>query len=389
MKRLKVKAFNIIYGIICKLVPTDKRAIVFESSTGNNWSGSPKAIYDEMVRMGLDKKYRCHIVMKSPEGTVLSGRGKLIKRKTISHLLTFARCGIWVSDARMPAYLIKKKGVHYIQTWHGTPLKKLALDMEQLSMGGSSDLEAYKRRFVRNSSTWDYLVSQNAYSTEIFRRCFAFDGRMLETGYPRCDVLTRRNTPDEIAKIKKELSIPEGKKVLLYAPTWRDDEFYAKGSYKYESPLDFPRLRDALGDEWIVLVKFHYLVADTVEVPELDGFVRNFSRHDDISLLYLVSDAMITDYSSVMFDYAILDRPMYFFCYDLEKYRDTLRGFYFDFESKAPGPITRTTAELIDAIKTDGVDLFKEKRAAFRETFVATEDGHASEKIISLIESFN
>ena len=387
MKRLLVKLFRMCYPLLCHFIPLDRHCIVFESNMGNNYTGSPRAIYEAFVARGLDEVYSCNIILKQPGGVQLPGKGKIIKRRSIAYFLTFARASVWISDSRMPLYLVKKRGVTYIQTWHGTPLKKLALDMDSVSMAGTTDLATYKENFRKNTRTWDYLVSQNPYSTEIFRRCFDLHKEILEIGYPRCDVLFSKNNPDDIRDIKTSLGIPLDKRVLLYAPTWRDDSFYGKGHYKFESPLDIALLQRELGKHCVLLVKYHYLVADQIDWSPYEGFVYNFSRANDIAPLYLIADAMITDYSSVMFDYSILNRPMYFFCYDLEKYRDELRGFYFDFEKKAPGPLVTTTRELLNAMALESQDLFRERREAFRETFVSKETGTASDQIVDLITS--
>ena len=130
-------------------------------------------------------------------------------------------------------YIIKRKGCTYIQTWHGTPLKKLALDLEAVFMAGEKDISDYKRNFYNNAQTWDYLISQNSYSTEIFRRAFGFTKEILEIGYPRNDILFHKNNKEDIEKIKKELGLPLDKKIILYAPTWRDNEFHGNGRYKF------------------------------------------------------------------------------------------------------------------------------------------------------------
>lgn len=387
IKKLLKKCFFFAYKCICHIIPLSPNCIIFESNLGNNYAGSPRAIYEKMVALHLDSTYHCYLVLKDPSSVTIPGNGKILKRRSLSYFYNFCRAKIWISDSRMPNYLIKKKGVSYIQTWHGTPLKKLALDMEQLSMGGSTDLAKYQRNFRANTSQWDYLVSQNSYSTDIFRSCFDFHKEMLETGYPRCDVLFEKNNESEIASIKERLGLPMDKRIILYAPTWRDDEFYEKGKYKFQSPLDFHKLLDAFGKDTIFIVKYHYLVASNFDWSPYEGFVYNFSQSDDISELYLISDAMITDYSSVMFDYSILNRPIFFFCYDIENYRDNLRGFYFNLEEKAPGPISHTTEELIEQLQDYDETKYHEKMTAFRETFVSTENGHASEKIISLIQS--
>ncbi len=382
----KLKAIVIkVYKLACRVLPLNKNIILFESNLGRNYTGSPRAIYEEMVRQGLDTKYRCYFILEKPD-TPLPGSAKAVKRTRLFYFYLFAIAGIWVCDTRLPKYIIKRPGCTYIQTWHGTPLKKLALDMDTVFMAGEKGIDNYKKNFYDNAKTWDYLVSQNRFSTEIFRRAFAFDKEMLEIGYPRNDVLFAKNNSADITQLKKQLGLPLDKKIILYAPTWRDNEYYGKGNYKFNPPLDFQELQNKLSDEFVMIVKYHYLVMDQVDWTPYKGFVYSCDLSFDIADLYLVSDMMITDYSSVMFDYSLLKRPMLFFCYDLEQYKDTLRGFYFDFLAEAPGPVTLTTEELITAIKEYDPMQYQEKQNAFYRKFNHADDGRASERVVELIQ---
>src|SRR5690606_7699314 len=155
----------------------------------------------------------------------------------------------------------------------------------------------------------------------------------------------------EILKIKDELGLPFNKKIILYAPTWRDNQYYAKGRYKFEIPMNLEVLKENLSHEYIIILRMHYLVAENLQLSKYQGFVYDFSNHEDIRDLYLISDVLITDYSSVFFDYAILNRPIIFYVFDIEEYRDKLRGFYFNLEKEAPGPLVKTTEQLINVIK--------------------------------------
>ncbi len=291
----------------------------------------------------------------------------------------------WVSNSRMPLWIPKPKHTVYLQTWHGTPLKKLAADMDDVFMPGTN-IENYKQNFLKESANWDYLISPNPYSTKIFRRAFAFKKEMIESGYPRNDFLYNANNEKDILALKKKYQIPTDKKVILYAPTWRDDQYFEKGKYKFDLKLDLKQMQEQLGDQYIVLLRLHYLIANHIDVSEYKGFAFDFSHHEDIRELYMVSDLLITDYSSVFFDYANLKRPMIFFVYDIEDYRDRLRGFYFDFEEKAPGPLVKTTEEVIEEINK----LEKNKRLPrnfdeFYETFCSWEDGNATKRVVETV----
>lgn len=373
------------YHLLLKCMPVKKDVVVFDSSIGRNYTGNPRYIYEYMVKRGLDKKYRCIWLFENPR-TKIPGTAKVVKFRRIWYFYYMAVAGIWVFDCRQPDFLVKRKGVHYIQTWHGTPLKRLALDMEMVDMGGETDLESYKEEFRKNTKTWDYLISQNRFSTEIFSRCFDFHKDILEIGYPRNDILFHKNTEEHKKRLRKELGIPEDKKVILYAPTWRDNEFYEKGQYKFSPAMDFQLLREELAGEYVLLVKYHYLVQDRVSFEGFEGFIYKFSAKYDIAELYLLADLLVTDYSSVMFDYSILKRPMLFYCYDFDNYRDNLRGFYFDFEKEAPGPISRTTKELANDIKEKRYLDYAMRYEAFCQKFNHRDDGNASKNIVELME---
>lgn len=382
IKKITVQCYR---GMV-RLLPVQKKTILFESNLGRNYTGNPRAIYEKFVEQGLDKEYRCVWFFEHPQQEI-PGNAKIVKRARMRYLYYMAIGGVWIFDCRQPEFLIKRKDTTYIQTWHGTPLKKLALDMERIDSVVSASIEEYHEAFRKNTATWDYLISQNHFSTEIFRRCFAFEDKpILEIGYPRNDILFYGNTKEEIKAWKEKMGIPPHKKVILYAPTWRDNAFYSQGRYKFVSPLDFDRAREVLGEEYVILVKYHYLVADQIDWSAYKGFVYSFDEKVDIARLYLAADLLITDYSSVMFDYSILQRPMFFFAYDLEDYKDSLRGFYFDFLEEAPGPISKDTEQLLTDILHYEKSQWQEKYEAFHEKYNHVDDGRAAEKILKLVE---
>lgn len=388
MKRIIKKAVKIpvliLYRLFLLLIKTDHRVILFESNLGRNYSGNPRFIYEEMVARGLDQVYRCYFILEDV-GVSLPGNARKVKRVGLYYFFLFAKAGVLVSDTRMPAYLKKRKETLYIQTWHGTPLKKLGLDLEQVTMEGEKSLEDYKRKFSENAGTWDYLISQNSYSTEIFRRAFDFHKEVLEIGYPRNDILFSHNNPDTINTIKQKLKLPLDKKIVLYAPTWRDNEHYGHLTYKFSSQIDFDYLKEQLSSEYAIIVKAHYLVGEQLDFSRYQGFLYQFNAAYDIAELYLIADLLVTDYSSVMFDYSLLHRPMLFFTYDLEEYKDSLRGFYFDFLNEAPGPIVLTTEQLATEILTYDSRAYREKYDAFTAKYNHADHGDASKQAVDLI----
>ena len=167
----------------------------------------------------------------------------------------------------------------------------------------------------------------------------------MEIGYPRNDELAQPNAA-KIRQLKEKLGISLDKKVVLYAPTYRDNQFFTKGKYAFSLPFDLAKLRDTLGEDTVLLLRMHYLIVNAVDLTGVEDFAINVSNYPDVADLYLAADVLVTDYSSVFFDYAYLKRPIVFFPYDYETYRDELRGFYLDYQKDLPGKIVYNEDEL-------------------------------------------
>jgi CDP-glycerol glycerophosphotransferase len=274
----------------------------------------------------------------------------------------------------------KQPGTTYLQTWHGTPLKRIHHDIPNAP-------EGWLTKPDRDVARWDLLLSPNAASTDRLRSAFRFRGPVSETGYPRNDVLSRPDRDEVRARVRAELGIPDGVTAVLYAPTWRDDLVLSgPGTPQVQLPLDLDDFAARLGSDHVLLLRLHSIVSDRLEL-DAGSPVIDVSDRPESAELYLAADVLVTDYSSAMFDFAITGKPMLFFTYDLEHYRDDLRGFYVDLAEIAPGPLLRTSDELVAAIAgIDGViDDHARSFTRFRETFCALEDGHATERVLDLL----
>ena len=362
--------------------PLRKDVILFECFFGRSYGDNPRAMYEYIQRTYPDK-YICVWSMANAHGNKIPYKHKTVKRFGLRYAYYIARSKFFIFNTKQPGWMRKREGQVFLETWHGTPLKKLAFDMED----NFSASPGYKKHIYSKTRSWDYLVAANSFSSEVFKRCFMFENKMLEYGYPRNDVLHGEDRDERAKEIRRKLGIPADKKTILYAPTWRDDEFYAAGKYKFTLQLDLNLLREKLGDGYAVLLRTHYYIADMLDITGLDGFAYNLSKYPDIADIYLISDICITDYSSVFFDYAGLRRPMLFYTYDIDKYRDILRGFYFDMEATVPGPLLYTSEEVADAIlKIDEVSArFKDRYDAFYERFCSWEDGNACRNIYDAV----
>jgi CDP-glycerol glycerophosphotransferase len=351
-------------------------SVVFVSWKGKQCTDNPLGIADALRRRGDDREQIWVVTDWSvpvPAGatTVLSG--------TAAYWEALARSKYLISNDDMPPNHVKRDGQFYTQTWHGTLLKKIGFDVTQLqSIAGHK----YLAHLAQEVTKWDLLLSPNPFSTPLMRKAFRYDGEICDSGYPRNDVLFGADVDRLSAEVRARLGLPAGKRVVLYAPTWRDNRYYASGRYRFDARLDIEQAWKQLGDDYVILMRGHHHTADDVPAGVRPGFVLNVTGYPSISELFLVSDVLVTDYSSAMVDFAGTGKPMVFFTYDLEDYRDDLRGFYFDFETEVPGPLLTTSDRVIaaladlDAVRTG----YQAKYRAFRDKFCSLDDGHAGER---------
>ncbi|MBO5489578.1 MAG: CDP-glycerol:glycerophosphate glycerophosphotransferase [Eubacterium sp.] len=371
-----------LYHHVFLKMKVKKNLVVFESFLGRNYSDSPKYIYEYLVKHAPGK-YKFVWLFNRPEP--IPYEGKTVQRYSFAYFYYMARAGYMVFNGRQPVFIRKRRETTFLQTWHGTPLKKLVFDMDEVT----SASPRYKEEVYHQAGDWDYLVAPNEFSAKIFEHCFLYHNTMLKTGYPRNDLLylpeTEKKTMTDA--IKGELGIPLDKKVILYAPTWRDDQYYDHGKYSFRLEFDLEQMKERLGDEYVLLVRTHYFVVDCLDVEKYGAFAYNVSQYDDIARLYLISDVLITDYSSVFFDYANLRRPMIFFMYDLDKYRDVLRGFYIDVEEELPGPMVFDTEQLIETMEHlhDVMLTYQDKEEKFYEKYCGLEKGDSTRKVVEAV----
>ena len=355
-----------LYILGSHIIPANEKIILFESGNGRNYSGNPRYIYEEILNQGLNDEFKCVWSLIDTD-IKIPGNPVKVRRSYFKFLYYTLRSGAWIFDARHLYYLRKNKKAKYVQTWHGTPLKKLALDMEYMDMNGSQDIERYHQEFRDNSLLWQYLISQNPFSSEIFRSAFDFKGEMLEIGYPRNDILINRNNAEDIDEIKGRFNIPKDKKIILYAPTWRDNQYHDNNEYKFATEMDFDKMHKELGDEYVLAIRLHPNYAnfcDEEHPIDLEALcekhdIIDFTGYKDEQKLLLLSDILIADYSSIMVDYTILKKPIILFAYDLDDYLNKERGFYFDYKENVPGKIVYDMDELIDSIKEEDFKLDK------------------------------
>lgn len=360
--------------------------IYFESFHGKQYSDNPRAIYEYIQH--YYPEYQCVWgVKKGYESLFDKYHLPYVHRFSKEWYQTVAQAKIWITNTRTKDWIEKSPFTTYINTWHGTPLKLLGCDIHQVNIG-DEETENYHHEVEVETGMWDYLVSPSQYTDEVFTSAFNVDeSQLLKVGYPRNDKLVNeKNNERLITAIKRRLGIADKKKVILYAPTWRDDQVKKDKTYHFELPFDIKRMMEG-HDECILLVRMHYLVSEHFDFTTLHN-VKDVSHYEEMSDLLLISDLLITDYSSSFFDYAILNRPMIFYMYDKEDYENNLRGTYFNLNQTLPGPIVETEDELmavIDEWRSGQEIMHQEQYEQFRLEFNAYEKGEASKKVAQLI----
>lgn len=385
------------YDSLASSMEVDSKKVFFESFGGRSLSCSPKALYLTMLQDPRFEDFEfvwCFKgrkrVRKFRKRTALR-RAVVVQRGSTEYFDALASSGTIIVNTRLPEYVTPKPEQVFVQCWHGTPLKRLGYDVEIETTNALNTTSELAERFGMDSQKWTYLLSPSPYASQHLADAFGLAEQrrastVLELGYPRNDALAEAVSGDAartMRELRFLLGIPGYKKVMLYAPTWRDDSYQPGVGYTFDYLIDFDKLRDSLGDEWIVLFRPHYYIANSFDFSAYQGFVYNVSKVADINELYLASDLLITDYSSVMFDFAILTRPMAFFVPDKDTYDQNIRGFYFDLD-KVPGPQSTTTEQLIADISSLDTywDRYGESYRSFVETFCPIDDGHAAERVL-------
>lgn len=352
--------------------PIDPNLAVFAAYWYRGYSCNPRAIYEQLRRTAPWVR-GVWVVNEDRAGSMPAGV-EYVVAGTRDYYRLIARAKYFVNNVNFPNEFVKRPGTIHVQTHHGTPLKKMGLDLRDAFVAGS---RMNFERLLRRAARWDYSISANAHSTLIWERVYPTRYETLEVGYPRNDALANATEAD-VERIRTELGIGVGQTAVLYAPTHRE---YLDG---YTPTIDVARVAGELGSGHVLMERLHYFYAGDRDRPRTGaGNVLDVARHPSIEELCLAADVLVTDYSALMFDYAVLDRPIVIHAPDWEDYR-TLRGTYFDLVAEPPGVVTTTDDELIAAFRSGAVggEEAARSRAAFRERFCSLDDGRAAERVV-------
>ncbi|MFI6880057.1 CDP-glycerol glycerophosphotransferase family protein [Streptomyces sp. NPDC050400] len=354
--------------------PVDPELAVFSAYWDRGVACNPGAIAAKLAELAPHVR-PVWVVSKATEPLLPPGTDHIVPG-TRRYWEVMARAAYLTNNVNFPNAVVKRPDAIHLQTHHGTPLKKMGLDqLDYPTASKGLDFDALLSRIDK----WDYSVSANSHSTRMWEHAYPSHYTSLDHGYPRNDVYYSATAAD-IRAVRDRLGIAPGKRAVLYAPTHRDYEA------TWTPRLDLTALSERLGEDTVLLVRGHYFYGGTASPLaglRRSGRVIDVSTYDPVEELALAADALITDYSSIMFDYANLDRPIISYADDWETYAKT-RGTYFDLMAEPPGHVARTQDELTE-ILAGGAWRDEESakaRAHFRRRFCEFDDGHAAERVV-------
>ena len=354
-------------------LPIQKGVVLFDSFNGKVIGDNPLDIFLELQKVRPDLKFYWTTAAhtKAPVGAI----GVHFESRQWLDLLASAE--YIVANTSLPWYFRKVAGQTYLQTWHGTPLKRLVHDIPPGSL-----TKSYLDTMDREAAAWDYLISPSPFCSEVLPRAFRYTGEVLETGYPRNDRLKTHTAADR-QKIRECLGVTDSKTVLiLYAPTWRDYKRTATGNWDLVSYIE-PDIK--LPEGFQIMFRGH-TNTHNVNSEKAAGTALDVTKYPDVAELYIAADVLITDYSSVMFDFTVTGKPVIFLAPDLERY-ESERGFYFDFEGTAPGPIVKTEQAVLEILSKlpETAKSFQNAYKHWQQTFNSLEDGKAARRVIGAV----
>jgi len=356
-----------------------KNMIIFESNFGKIYGGMPKYLYKEIVK--TRPTYICIWVYQGrkfdhPDLVNVTQ----VKRGSLEFYLYLAISGMWINNINFPIFN-KRKDVVYLQTWHGTPIKKLGWDINVSGPESTARMRQYYE-----SRNWNYMLAQNDYAAEIFKRAFKVDDVLVE-GYPQNDIFYADNRQQISNDVRESLGIDSDKYIIMYAPTWRDTNQVGNWKFKSENAINLEKIISSLPGNVVLLIREHHLVAPEKMSGSLKDRVIDVSLWHDVQELMLISDVLITDYSSIWFDFLNTRRPIIFYLYDHDAYITKIRGLYIDVKNTLPGPIVETQPELIKVINEliEEPDSHAANLLEAQQKYCASDDGQSASRIVDKI----
>ncbi|MCW6095804.1 CDP-glycerol glycerophosphotransferase family protein [Clostridium botulinum] len=352
------------------LLPLKENTIILECDYGKGFYGNLLYIYNEMINQELSFNIIIPINRGKKINLKKSKNTRVIKTKSLKHIYYLATSRYWITNNHYYYFLKPRKETIFINTWHALgAFKKFGID----SAKNENDI----KRFYNEGKNIDYLLVSSSKLRGIYSKALNVEEKkIISLGVPRTDPLFNNKYKEKVKKrFLHKVEMMKEKKVILYAPTFRDNE---KKSFKLK--LDLMKMKENLGSNYIVFLKLHPIIRNEVNIPkEVNNFVFDV-KDENINNLMIVSDILITDYSSIVFEYSLLKKPIIFYAYDYYEYSKKMRGFYFEYLNFIPGPMVKTTEEVISIIKKNKFDINKIEQ--FSKKFCEFQDCNSAKRFI-------
>lgn len=343
---------SVFFRFIGLFIKTDQKLILFSSFAGKKYNDSPKVLFEKMQADSFFSGYKMVWAFEHPEKFNIPG-ALCVKIDTWDYFKLALKAKIWITSVNIERGLhFKKNNTIYVNTWHGAGTKKIGN-----ACAGRNDYDL---------SNVDVMLVQSDFERDIFIRDFkCLENSIYKIGFPRNDELFHI-TEEDRAKFRQLFKIPKGKKVILYAPTWRDSKDGGL-SYKVEPPINIDKWKATLSEEYIILFRMHPFT--TLFNMEYDDFARDVSKYDNLNHLLAITDILITDYSTIVYDSAVARIPFICFGFDYERYNKE-RGFYFDLNKVYPGGVLYNEDNVLERIKSISNSVDVDKYEAFRNKYI-------------------
>lgn len=363
---------SLFFKALGLFIKTDTNLVLLVSNNGSGILGSPSSIYQYIRKNNQYKNLNCVWAVNNPEEYSKYDLNT-VKFDSMKYFVTALKAKYWITDTNIERSLkFKKTNTKYLNTWHGVALKHI----------GNDDKNSGRYDY----SNIDYLCVSGTHDKKVFKSALnATETSFLETGMPRNDSLINVS-PNKIKEVKEKLDLPSDKKIILYAPTWRDSSNGGK-TYDLKVPINFKKWEKELKDDYIILIRAHDRTTKMLNVKYND-FIRDYSKYEPLNDLLLVSDVLITDYSSIVFDFSLLKKPFICYCYDYEEYKSD-RGFYFDPEKVYPGGILKSESAVLDRLKKQDFKQTKDDMQRINNIFMNYTKGNATQICVEKLFELN
>lgn len=351
LQRIYVCLFSLFLKFVGCFIKTDDNLVLFVSFMGKSFNDSPREIYEYMMQHTEYKAYRCIWAFEEPQAFP---ELETVKIDSPQYFMLALKAKYWVTNTNIERGLhFKKSTTKYLNTWHGIALKHIGNDCP-----GRNDYDF---------SNIDYLVVSGKHDELVFKSAFrAKENSYLRCGMPRNELLWHVDrTKRDI--IRNKIGLPDDKKIILYAPTWRESVDGGK-TYSIKPPVNLEKWREVLSDDYVILFRAHHQTSKVLGIP-YDDFVRNVSEYPNVNDLMIVADILITDYSAIAFDFSILGKPILCYAYDYDTYLLD-RGTYFDIDEQYPNKSCRNEDDLLKRIKNMDYSAECDNTIRFRDSFI-------------------